>query len=138
MPHIEEIAVKVAELLEAESRIEMDSCLIRKKRTLEIHLSKSSFMCKLDMDISFENLEEDGTATNHAEVYLLPEEFTYFMKIFREHPIQLPTDYAQWLDENPNLICLHMKSKEPPEHFAERLATALKTLNKVDREIFLL
>lgn len=138
MPNIEEIALKVAKLLDAEPEVEVDSCLFRKKRTLEIQLSKSSFVCKLDMDISFEKVRESGIASNKAEVYLLPEEFADFLKILGNHPIPLPTDYSQWIDENPNLIGLHMKSVEPPEHFAERLATALKSLNQVDREIFLL
>ena len=138
MQRIEEIAEKVGHLLESDTEIEMDCCLIRKERTLEIQSSQNCFVCKLDMEISFGQLQEYGTAVNKAEIYLLPEEFTHFLKILRSHPIPLPTDYSQWLDENPNLICVYMESQEPPEHFAERLATALKLLNQVDREIFLM
>lgn len=138
MQRIEEIAEKVGHLLEADTQIEMDFCLIKKKRTLEIQSSQNCFVCKLDMDISFGQLQKDGTAANKAEVYLLPEEFTHFLKILRSHPIPLPTDYSQWLDENPDLICVYMESVEPPEHFAERLADALKLLKQVDREIFLM
>ena len=138
MQNIKELAEKVGHLLEADAEIEMDRWLIRKKRTLEIQSGENCFVCKLDMEISFAQLQEDGTAVNKAEVYLLPEEFTHFLKILRSHPIPLPTDYSQWLDEDPNLICVYMESKEPPEHFAERLATALKLLNQVDREMFLM
>lgn len=138
MQHIEELAEKVGHLLEADAEIELDRFLIRKVRTLQIQSGQNSFVCKLDMEISFEQLMEDGTAVNKAEVYLLPEEFTRFLEILRSHPIPLPADYSQWLDEDPNLICVYMESKEPPEHFAERLAAVLKLLNQVDREIFLM
>lgn len=138
MQHIEEIAEKVGRLLEVEPEVNGDACLIRKKRTLEIHSSNNCAVYNLDMNISFEKLREDGTATNKAEIYLLPEEFTHFLKILEEHPLPLPTEYSQWLDGNPEIICMHMKSKESPVHFAERLATALKSLNQVNREIFLL
>lgn len=136
MQRIEEIAEKVGHLLDAETEIELDCCLIRKERTLQIQSNQHCFTCKLDLDISFKHLKEDGIAVNKAEICLVPEEFTDFLKILRSHPIPLPTDYSQWLEENPNLICVHMESKEPPEHFAERLATALQSLNQVDREIF--
>lgn len=138
MQNIEQIAEKVGQILEVEPEVSRDACLIRKKRTLEIHSSNNCAVYNLDMDISFEKLREDGTATNKAEIYLLPEEFTHFLKILEEHPLPLPTDYSQWLDGNPEIICMHMKSKESPEHFAERLTSALKLLNKVNREIFLL
>lgn len=138
MQNIEKVAEKVGHLLEAEPEIEMDSCWIRKKRTLAIHSSDKCSVCTLEMGISFEKLQKDGTATNKAEIYLLPEEFTHFLKILEEHPLPLPTDYSQWLDGNPDIICMHMTSKELPAHFAERLATALKLLNQVNREIFLM
>lgn len=137
MQCIEEIAEKVGHLLEADTEIEMGCCLIRKERTLQIQSSKNCFTCKLDMDISFKQLQEDGKAINSAEIYLLPEEFTEFLRILRSYPIPLPTDYSQRLEENPNLICVYMESKERPEHFTERLAAALNQLTEVDREIFL-
>lgn len=138
MQNIEQIAEKVGHLLEAQPEIGRDTCLIRKKRMLKIHTTTNCTVCTLDADISFEKLKEDGTATNKAEIYLLPEEFAHFLKILEEHPLPLPTKYSQWLDGNPEIICMHMQSKESPEHFAERLATTLKLLNQVNREIFLM
>ncbi len=123
------LAERIGELLEAETDTTEIECLVKKSRTITIHLSKRSFDCTLEHDISFKNLKPDGTALNEADIFLLPEELSTFMDILQHHPIALPTEFGQSVDTNPNVICLSLTAEEPPEHFAERLAAALRALD---------
>lgn len=137
MNGMEQLAEKVGLLMKAETELQSGKCQVKKKRTLEIRASKSCFICKLDMDISFRHLKEDGIALNEAEIYLLPEEFPVFAENFRNHPIPLPTNYSHKIETNPNLVCIRMESKEPPEHFAERLEAVLEVLEGLGHQVYL-
>lgn len=137
MNAMEQIAEKVGMLMKAETELQDGKCLVKKKRTLEIRASKSCFICTLDMDISFRHLKEDGIALNEAEIYLLPEEFPAFTENLRKYPIPLPTNYSQRLASNPNLLCIRMESKEPPEHFAERLSATLEVIEELGNQVYL-
>lgn len=137
MNDMEQIAEKVGMLMKAETDLQGGRCFIKKKRTLEIQANSSCFICTLDMDISFRHLKEDGVALNEAEIYLLPEEFPAFVENLRNYPIPLPTNYSQRLAANPNLVCIKMESKEPPEHFAERLSATLNVLEEIGNTVYL-
>lgn len=137
MKGMEHLAEKVGALMKAETEFQGGRCYIKKKRSLEIRASKSCFICTLDLDISFRHVKEDGTALNVAEIYLLPEEFPTFVENLRNYPIPLPTNYSQRTAANPNLICIHMESKEPPEHFAERLSATLEVLEELGNQLYL-
>lgn len=137
MNSMEQLAGKVGTLMEAETELQGGRCIIKKKRSLEIRASQSCFICTLDMDISFRHVKEDGTALNRAEIYLLPEEFPAFIEKLRNYPIPLPTNYSQRTASNPNLICIRMESKEPPEHFAKRLLATLEVLKEIGNRLYL-
>lgn len=137
MNDMEQIAEKVGMLMKAETDLQGGRCFIKKKRTLEIQANSSCFICTLDMDISFRHLKEDGVALNEAEIYLLPEEFPAFVENLRKYPIPLPTNYSQRLAANPNLVCIKMESKEPPEHFAERLSATLNVIEEIGNTVYL-
>ena len=126
----ESAAEKVGWLLEAEVEAAGEKYLVKKKRTMKIHSLEAFFTCTLDLDISFERLQDNGSAFNKAEIFLLPEEFPAFTFALSEHPIPFPTDYRQWAVTNPNIISVCMESTEPPEHFAERLAAALQVIDQ--------
>lgn len=119
---------KAARLLDAEIEQSGDKTILKRKRTLEILAENHPFTCTLELDISFEQVQEDGTAFNKAEIFLQPEEYPAFFLAMSEHRLPLPSDYRQWQDVNPNIISFCMESTEPPEHFAERLAAALALL----------
>lgn len=125
---IMDLAERVGALLGAETDTTDVECLIKKSRTVTIHLHTRSFDCTLEHDISFRNLKPDGTATNEADIFLLPEELDGFTDALQRYPIALPTEFEQRIDSNPNIICLRMAAMEPPEHFAERLAAALRMI----------
>jgi hypothetical protein len=137
MERLEEVAEKVGMLLKSEVELQPKGCIIKKKRTLEIHANTAFFSCTLDFDISFDRFREDGTAHNKAEIYLLPEEFPCFSSNFNAYPIPLPTDFHQRLISNPNIVCIHLESKERPEYFAERLGAALEVLEELDGRIYM-
>lgn len=137
MNNMEHVAEKVGKLMKAETDLQGGRCFIKKKRTLEIRASTSCFICTLDMDISFRHLKEDGVALNEAEIYLLPAEFPVFADSLRNYPIPLPTNYSQRLAADPNLLCIKMESKEPPEHFAMRLTAALNALEEIENTVYL-
>ncbi|MFC4713605.1 DUF1259 domain-containing protein [Planococcus dechangensis] len=126
---IMDLAERVGSLLEAETDTTDMECLIKKSRTVEIHLHTRSFNCTLEHDISFKNLQPDGTAINNADIFLLPEEVPVFTGALQQFRIALPTEFEQSIDSNPNIVCLRLVAEEPPEHFAARLAAALQTID---------
>jgi hypothetical protein len=121
----ESAAKKVGSFLDAEVETEGETYLVKKKRTLETHSKQADFTCTLELDISFEQIHDHGSALNKAEIFLLPEEFPAFTLALSEDTIPFPTHYQHWLVMNPGIVSVCMESTEPPEHFAERLAAAL-------------
>ena len=124
-----EVAVeKVGLLLNAEIELDAEKCIVKRERSLEIQANNVCFDCTLELDISFEQFRDDGSAFNQAEILLLPEELSAFTFALSEHRIPFPTEYRQWQVANPNIINVCIESMEPPEHFAERLSAALDVL----------
>ena len=126
----ESAAKKVGLLLDAEVEADREEYIIKKKRTLEVHSYEASFTCTLDLDVSFEKMQNNGSAFNKAEIFLLSEEFSAFTFALSEHPISFPTEYRQWAVTNPNILSVCLESTEPPEHFAERLKAALHLIEQ--------
>lgn len=137
MDRLEQMGEKVGMVMNAEIEWLGEECTVKKQRTLEIRASKSCFYCTLDLDISFRHLRDDGSAFNKAEIYLLPEEYPAFLNRLRKHHNPLPTNYRQRLVSNPNIVCVYMESKEPPEFFAERLAAALEIIDQLDGRVYM-
>lgn len=137
MDRLTQVGEKAGKMMDAEIEWIGEECLIKKQTTLKICVNQSCFSCTLDLDISFKQLKEDGSAYNKAEIYLLPEEYPAFLQKLRGCPIPLPTNYRQRLVANPNIVCVYMESKEPPEHFAERLAAALEIVEKLDEQVYM-
>lgn len=96
LEHKETAAEKAARLLHAEIERSGEKTILKRQRTLEILAENHQFTCTLDLDISFEQVREDGTALNKAEIFLLPEEYPAFFLALSEHRLPLPTDYRQW------------------------------------------
>ena len=126
----ESAAKKAGQLLGAEIEQQAGKVLLKKQRTLDIFAENNRFTCTLELDISFNHFQDNGSAFNKAEIFLLPEEFPAFTFALSEHPIPFPTDYRQWTVTNPNIVSVCMESMEPPEHFAERLAAALQVIDQ--------
>lgn len=124
----ETAAEKAARLLHAKIELAGGKTILKRQRTLEILAENHPFICTLELDISFEPIQEDGTAFNQAEIFLLPEEYPAFFLTLSEYPIPLPTDHRQWQKVNPHIISFCMEATERPEHFAERLSAALNVL----------
>lgn len=130
------VAEKVGEILKGEEELQAGECVINKRRTLTIFAEDRQFSCTLDFDISFKHLKQDGTASNRAEIFLLPEEVPVFLASIRQYPIALPTKYSQRMTVNPNIVSIYMESREVPEHFAKRLSAALAVLEQQEAEIY--
>lgn len=126
----ESAAKKAGQLLGAEIEQQAGKVLLKKQRTLEIFAENNRFPCTLEHDISFDHFQDNGSAFNKAEIFLLPEEFPAFSFALNEHPIPFPTDYRQWTVTNPNIVSVCLESIEPPEYFAERLAAALEVIDQ--------
>lgn len=136
MDQLELVAEKVGMLMKAECELLGGECLVKKQRSLVIPARNVKVPCTLDLDISFTKFKEDGSALNKAVIYLLPEELPKFEFHLIEYPVPLPTHYQQRISAGPNIICFYMESKEPPEHFAQRLAAALDMLEPVDGPVY--
>ena len=99
-----------------------------KIKKLEVFLGSSRFVFKLYAEISFEHLQQDGSAINKAALYLLPEEVLAFAEAFRKFPVPFPVAFRQQLYLNPNIVELSIESLESPVVFAQRLSAALKAI----------
>jgi hypothetical protein len=130
MDDVETAAEKVGMLLGAEIEVIAGKCSVKKKRTIEIKADTMRFSCTLELDISFEQYQENGFALNKAEIFLLPEECKAFMLALIQHDIPLPSVYRQWQIANPNLTSMHLEAIEPPEHFAARLSKAFQAISQ--------
>ncbi len=137
MERLELVAKKVGMLMKAECELLGQECLVKKQRLLMIPANARCISCTLDLDISFGKFKEDGTALNKAAIYLLPEEVQQFSLNLIEYPLPLPTHYEQHISVGPSIICFYMKSKEPPEHFAQRLSAALEMLESADKKLYI-
>lgn len=130
MDRIEQVAERVGVILAADSRLEAGKCIIQKKRTITLYTADSHYTHTLDFAISFKNFQADGTALNKAQIYLLPEEFPYFVDTLRKYPCPLPPHHKLRVRQGWNMICFTVKTKEAPDHFAQRLSAALKVVEQ--------
>ncbi|PSL40188.1 hypothetical protein B0H99_106207 [Planomicrobium soli] len=136
MDRLERMAEKVGILMKAECELLGQECLVHKQRSLVIPESGTYISCTLDLNISFTKFKEDGSALNEASIYLLPEELQKFEFNLIHYPLPLPIHYKQHVSAGPSILCFRMTSKEPPEHFAQRLSAALEGLEQVDGELY--
>ncbi|MFD1861656.1 DUF1259 domain-containing protein [Planococcus chinensis] len=128
MEQAKRTAERIALLMGAEIEETSGRYQLKKSRTLEIDMQGAVFKCVLDLDIYFEELAEDGTAFNKAEILLLPKECKTFLIALIQYGIPLPPVYRQWQVANPNIVALYLEAVEPPEHFAGRLAEAFQAI----------
>ncbi|MGM0896468.1 MAG: hypothetical protein ACQEV0_01135 [Bacillota bacterium] len=122
------IADEVQRMLNARCDYREGKYHFTKTKKLEIFLGSSFFVFKLDMEISFEHFQQDGSAVNKAGVYMLPEEVLAFEDTLRRFPIPLPIAFRQCIHMNQHVIEVAIESLEPPRDFAQRLAAALKEI----------
>ena len=132
MNQLEETANAVAALLDAEVEVTGETCLVKKKRRLNIHTDQNNFSCILELDISFKNFKDNGHAMNTAEILLLPEELPAFTAAWSSFYKPLPVNFKQRCETNPNIVCLHLESLEYPKDFAARLSAALQALEPLE------
>ena len=130
MSNIEEIAKRFGEILGAETEASDGIAEASKPRDLDVTVQGRPFRSELSMEIHFESLEEDGTALNHAEIVLLPEEIPDFTRALGKNDLTISALHNHWLFAEPSIKYLHVQSVEKPEEFARKLAESLKVLKQ--------
>ncbi|TWT27899.1 DUF1259 domain-containing protein [Planomicrobium sp. CPCC 101110] len=125
---ITQTAIKFAGLMQANFKLQAHKCQIIRNRKFTIFADQMFLPFTLDSAISFEQLTDNGSACNKAEILLLPEELPAFSFTLKEHAIPLPTDCHQHLTVNLRLVSYYIETREPPEHFASRLSAAFETI----------
>ncbi|SFE97601.1 DUF1259 domain-containing protein [Alteribacillus iranensis] len=128
MADIENIAKRFGEILGAEAEAEDGMGEVEIERDLDVTVQGRPFKSELSMEIHFESLEKDGTALNHAEIVLLPEEIPEYTRALGKNDLTITALHNHWLFAEPNIMYLHVQSVEKPEEFAKKLAAANKTL----------
>lgn len=124
-----DIALMLKDALEEEVVVTGNLFLVRKLRELVIRSGTSNFSFKVDCDITFQDIHQQGITINNAEILLLPSELPQFLSALIKHANPLPNNYSQRLVMEKDVYCLYMVSRELPEQFAVRLAAALKAIN---------
>ncbi|MGD6968038.1 DUF1259 domain-containing protein [Rossellomorea vietnamensis] len=97
-------------------------------RDIEVAVQGRPFKSETDMEIHFEAFHEGGTALNHAEIVLLPDEIPAFTLALGKNDIPISALHNHWLSAEHPIKYLHVQTVEKPESFAKRLAEALKVL----------
>ena len=115
-------------ILEAPVDVLGDLYVVNKQRDLAVKSGDSTLWFKIDYEITFQDIHQQGKMLNKAEILILPEELPVFSSALISQGASLPSNYTQRLIMEPNVYCLYMESCERPELFAERLASALKAI----------
>ncbi|MFC3212641.1 DUF1259 domain-containing protein [Planomicrobium okeanokoites] len=132
MSKLEETAKRFGDILGVEAEADADKGMVEapKPRDLEVTVQGRPFKSELSMEIHFEALEDDGTALNHAEIVLLPEEVPDFTRALGKNDLTISALHNHWLYAEPAIMYLHVQSVEKPEDFATKLAASFKALKK--------
>lgn len=128
MADIKEIAKKFGDILGAEAEVEDGMIEIEIERDLNVKVQGRPFKSELKMEIHSEALEEDGSALNHAEIVILPEEVPDFTRALGKNDLTITALHNHWLFAEPSIKYLHVQSVEEPEAFAKKLASSLQVL----------
>ncbi|WP_240374393.1 DUF1259 domain-containing protein [Bacillus piscicola] len=130
MADIQQVAERFGEILGAEAEVDGDMAEMEIERDLKVTVQGRPFKSELSMEIHFEALESDGTALNHAEIVLLPEEIPDFTRALGKNDLTITALHNHWLYAEPSIKYLHIQSVEKPEEFAQKLANSIKVLKK--------
>lgn len=122
------VAEILEKILEAPVDVLGDLYVVNKQRDLAIKSGDFKLWFKIDYEIKFQDLQQQGKTLNKAEILILPEELPVFSSALISQAALLPSNYTQRLIMEPNVYCIYMESRERPELFAERLASALKAI----------
>lgn len=125
---VKTVAEILEKILEAPVDVLGDLYVVNKQRDLAIKSGDFTLWFKIDYEITFQDLQQQGKTLNKAEILILPEELPVFSSALISQAASLPNNYTQRLIMEPNVYCLYMESRERPELFAERLASALKAI----------
>lgn len=101
---------------------------IEKERDVDVTVQGRPFKSELKMEIHSEAVEEDGTALNHAEIVVLPEEIPEFSRASGQNDLTITALHNHWLFADPSIKYLHVQSVEEPGKFIKKLATSIKVL----------
>jgi hypothetical protein len=121
-------AENLKKILGAEGEAEDGMIALEKSRDIDVTVQGRAFKSETDMEIHFESFQEDGTALNHAEIVLLPEEVPDFTIALGKNDIPITALHNHWLFAEPAIKYLHVQTVEDPEAFAKRLSEAFKAL----------
>ncbi|WP_088006889.1 DUF1259 domain-containing protein [Indiicoccus explosivorum] len=132
MSKLEETAKRFGDILGTKAEAQADKGVVEApiSRDLSVTVQGRPFKSELDMEIHFEALEDDGTALNHAEIVLLPDEVPGFTRALGENSLTISALHNHWLYAEPAIMYLHVQSVEKPEDFAEKLKKSFSALNK--------
>lgn len=122
----EAIVQKISLLMEAEAEFAAGRYRFQAKRIIQ---GREWLLCSLEVDPLPVSSRERRAAANQASIYLLPEEMPAFSTALWRYPIPFPTNFSQAQTAVQGMLCIQLKTTEPPEDFAKRLSQALKQLN---------
>lgn len=125
---VEPTLEKISQTMNSEIEVLDETAIIRKQRSAKLQRENRHFIVALDMELSFSFMQDSISAINKAEISLLPEEFLPFSSALRKHHLSFPTNYSQRLVQEAGNCIVHLESLEPPEHFTERFAYALRSI----------
>ena len=125
---IETVAEILEKTLEAPVEDLGNLYIVTKQRDLAIKSGECTMLFKINNEITFQDLHQQGKMLNKAEILLLPEELPVFSSALINQGASLPSNYAQRLVMELDVYSLYMESRELPKQFAERLAAALKAI----------
>lgn len=80
-------------ILEAPVEVFGDLHVVNKQRELAIKTGNSTLCFKIDYEITFQNIHQQGKMLNKAELLLLPEELPVFSSALISQSVSLPTNY---------------------------------------------
>lgn len=102
-----------------------DLCQVSRMRNFRETINGRPSKAALDMDFSYESMDNQGRALNLAEVMLRQEEVRSFMNAVTGQGLNVTALHNHHVTDNPRLFYMHVNSVENPTTFAQKMQRAM-------------
>ncbi|AST95739.1 DUF1259 domain-containing protein [Shouchella clausii] len=100
-------------------------CSVDIPRSLHATIQGRPTKASLHIGVTFEALDQNGTALNLAEMVLLQEEVPVVVRGLAEQGVIVSAIHNHWLFTDPVLMYVHAQSVEEPASFSQKINNAL-------------
>jgi len=103
-----------------------DLCQVSRMRNFRQTINGRPSKAALDMDFSYESMDNQGRTLNLAEIVLRQDEVRSFMNAVTGQGLNVTALHNHHVTDNPRLFYMHVNSIENPTTFAQKIQRAIR------------